>query len=66
MANPKLELKFKYMTAPGARKELGLSRYQMDERIKRGLLPEPTLVDENGVRFFDQEWLGKAKEILKI
>ena len=66
MANPKLELKFKYMTAPAVRKELGLSRYQMDERIKRDLLPKPTLVDENGVRFFDQQWLGKAKEILKI
>jgi len=66
MANPKLELKFKYMTAPGVRSKLGLSRYQMDERIKRGLLPKPTMVDENGVRFFDQEWLGKAKAILKI
>lgn len=65
MPTPKLELRYKYMTAPEARERLGLSRYQLDERIRRGILPAPTLIDDSGVRFFDEDWVGKARAILE-
>jgi hypothetical protein len=64
MATPKLELKYKFMTATETRVILGLSRYQMDERIRRGILPSPTLIDDSGVRFFDQKWVDQAQDIL--
>lgn len=44
---------------------LGLSRFQLDVRIRRGILPAPTLVDSTGVRFFDKDWVDKAKAILE-
>jgi len=65
MSTPKLELSSKYMTAPQVRQKLGLSRYQLDIRIERGILPQPTLVDPAGVRYFDEQWLRLGKAILK-
>ena len=53
------------MTAPQVRQKLGLSRYQLDERIRRGILPAPTLVDTSGVRFFDEDWVNRARAILE-
>jgi len=64
MPTPKLELSAKYMTAPEVRHKLGLSRYQMDIRIERGILPAPPLVDAAGVRYFDEHWLRTARAIL--
>jgi predicted DNA-binding transcriptional regulator AlpA len=54
----------KYMTAPKVYKRLGLSRFQLDLRIRRGILPEPTFTADSGVRFFDEEWVEKAQDIL--
>jgi len=68
MPNPKLELVFKYLTAPQARKRLGLSRFRFDIRIERGILPQPTYVDETSsppVRYFDENWVGVARAILE-
>ena len=53
------------MTSPVIHKALGLSRYQLDLRIERGILPEPTFVDESGVRYFDNKWLRMAKAMLE-
>lgn len=53
------------MTAPEVRQKLELSRYQLDVRIRRGILPAPTLVDSSGVRFFDEDWLNQARAILE-
>ena len=67
MPTPKLELGFKYLTAPQARKRLGLSRFQFDIRIERGILPHPTHVDETCspiMRYFDENWVRLAKAIL--
>jgi len=64
MPTPKLELAFKYLTAPQARSRLGLSRYQLDVRIERGIFPKPTHVDTTGVRYFDEQWVRTAKAIL--
>ena len=65
MPTPKLELAHKYLTAPQVRKRLGLSRFQLDIRIDRGVLPQPTLVDVTSVRYFDEQWLRTAKAILE-
>lgn len=64
MPNRKLELSVKYLTSSAIRERLGLSRFQLDLRIKRGILPQPTLVDTTGVRYFDEQWLRIAKAIL--
>jgi len=68
MPTPKLELALKYLTAPQARKRLGLSRFQLDIRIERGIFPKPTFVDDTGiqyVRYFDESWVSIAQAILK-
>ena len=68
MPNPKLELGLKYLTAPQVRKRLGLSRFQLDIRIERGILPQPTYVDETSsppVRYFDENWVRIAQAILE-
>jgi len=64
MPTPRLELIAKYMTAPEVRKKLGLSRYQLDIRIKRGILPQPTL-GIDGVRYFDEHWVRMSRAILE-
>ncbi len=68
---PKLALVFKYLTAPQARKRLGLSRFQFDHRIELGIFPRPTHVDtvKRGdvilhVRYFDENWVKIAQAIL--
>jgi len=33
--------------------------------VERGALPPPSFTDNNGVRYFDQEWLKRAKEIIE-
>ena len=69
---PKLELAFKYLTAPQARNRLGLSRYQFDLRVERGIFPRPTYVDTvtRGavtlhVRYFDENWVRIARDIME-
>ncbi len=71
MPEPKLELAIKYLTAPQARKQLGLSRYQFDIRVDRGIFPRPTYVDSVrrgdvilNVRYFNENWVRIAKAIL--
>lgn len=67
MPKPKLELSLKYLTAVEARKRLGLSRFQFDIRVERGIFPRPTYVDNTGkqhVRYFDEDWVKIAQAIL--
>ncbi|MBA7600954.1 hypothetical protein ES703_08017 [subsurface metagenome] len=65
MPNRKLELTLKYMTAPQVRKRLGLSRFQFDIRLQRGIFPKPTFTDITSVRYFDDSWVGVAQSILE-
>jgi len=68
MPTPKLELGLKYLTSTQARKRLGLSRFQFDLRIDRGIFPKPTYVDQTGiqsVRYFDENWVRIAQAILE-
>jgi hypothetical protein len=37
----------------------------MDERLKRGIFPQPTFVAPSGVRYFDQSWVKSVLEIIK-
>ena len=65
MANRKIELAGQYRTAPQVRKLLKLSRFQLDLRILKGILPAPSLYDkDSGVRYFDDKWLRAATAIL--
>jgi len=67
MPTPKLQLAFKYLTAPQVRKRLGLSRFQFDHRIELAIFPRPTYIDETGgmrVRYFDENWVSIAQTIL--
>jgi len=67
MPTPKVELAIKYLTATQVRKRLGLSRYQLDLRIERGVFPKPTYIDNTGkqyVRYFDEDWVKQAQAIL--
>jgi len=52
------------MTTTGAARELGMSSQALLRRVKVGVLPEPTSIDKNGVRYFNEEWLEKARGIL--
>jgi len=65
MPNRKLELAYKYFTAPQVAEKLELSLFQLKLRIKHNVLPPPTFIDpDTGVRYFDTQWLITAKAIL--
>lgn len=53
------------MTTTQVSKQLGMKTGQVVSWVERGALPPPSFIDNNGVRYFDQEWLRKAKEIVK-
>lgn len=53
------------MTTTQAAKHFGMSQGQLISWVERGALPPPSFIDNNGVRYFDQEWLNRATEILE-
>jgi len=66
MPTPIIELVTAYpYTATDVQKELGFSRFQLDLRIERGVLPKPTFIDKNNVRYFSDGWLTLAKQTLQ-
>jgi len=64
MAGPRIAERYKYMTLPQAAKCLGLHPAKLRRRLKHGVLPAPTFVNEYGLNFFDEDWLREAKAIL--
>ncbi len=52
------------MTLPQAAKRLGIHPAKLRRRIKAGILPPPTYVNEYGLNFFDEGWLKEAQAIL--
>ena len=62
MARPKVTSQ---MTTKQVATRLGLGQAQLLNWIKHGVLPPPTFIDNNGVRYFDQEWLRRATEVVK-
>ena len=63
MARPRVT---KDLTTAQAAKQLGMKARQLVSWVEHGALPSPTSVDNNGVRYFDQEWIEKARDIVKI
>ncbi|MBA7659090.1 hypothetical protein ES703_67054 [subsurface metagenome] len=53
------------MTTAQVAKQLSMRVGQVVSWVERGALPPPSFIDENGVPYFDQEWLRKAKQILR-
>lgn len=62
MARPGLS---EQMTTTEVGRHLGANRSTLINWINHGLLPSPTFIDSNGVQYFDQEWLKKAREIVR-
>ncbi|MBA7669819.1 hypothetical protein ES703_77953 [subsurface metagenome] len=54
------------LTTTQVARELGLSTGQLVSWVEHGVLSPPSFTDNNGTRYFDQEWLNKAKEIVKV
>lgn len=54
-----------YFTSTQVASQLGMNVGTLVNWIEHGVLPPPTSKDENGVRYFDQEWIEKAREIVK-
>jgi hypothetical protein len=46
------------------RLELGLSKEEFNRRLDQGVLLAPSYVNSHGLRFFDDDWLTKAREII--
>ncbi|MDP2323161.1 MAG: MerR family transcriptional regulator [Gammaproteobacteria bacterium] len=61
MARPRVDSR---MTTTAVARELGMGTGQLRSWVARGALPPPSVVDKNGVRYFDQDWLEKAREIV--
>jgi len=53
------------MTVTQVARQLGMKVGQVVSWIEHGALPSPSDTDNNGVRYFDQEWLRNAKQIVK-
>ena len=53
------------MTTAQTARHLEMSPSKLISWVERGALPNPSSIDKDGVRYFDQEWLRKAKQILK-
>jgi len=64
MAGPRISELYKYMTLPQAAQRLGIHPAKLRRRLRDGIFPAPTFVNEYGLRFFDEEWIRKAKIIL--
>ena len=61
MGKPKIAERYKYFTSTEVSKKLGISRDQLRVRLRGGVFPAPTMVNEHGVRFFDENWLRIAQ-----
>jgi len=64
MAGPRIDELYKYMTLPQAAKRLGMHQAKLRRRLKAGLLPPPTFINEYGLKFFDEDWLKQTQAIL--
>ena len=53
------------MTTTQVAKQFDMNVGQLVSWVGHGVLPPPSSIDKNGVRYFDQEWLRKARQILR-
>jgi hypothetical protein len=64
MAGPRISELYKYLTIPQAARRMGIHPAKLRRRLRDGIFPQPTFINEYGLKFFDEEWLQKAKAIL--
>ncbi len=64
MAGPRISELYKYMTLPQAAQRLGMHPAKLRRRLRDGIFPPPTFINEYGLKFFDGGWIRKAKIIL--
>jgi len=64
MAGPRISELYKYMTLPQAAERLGIHPAKLRRRLRDGIFPPPTYINEYGLKFFDEEWLRKAQVII--
>ncbi|NVM24132.1 MAG: MerR family transcriptional regulator [Desulfobacterales bacterium] len=65
MPRPRLADQHEYMTSTDVCKKLGITEHQLRVRLTQGIFPPPTMVDGyQGVRYFDEDWLRKVREIM--
>jgi len=57
MSGPKIAERYKYMTLPQAAQRLGIHPAKLRRRLKAGVFPVPTFVNEHDLNFFDEDWL---------
>ena len=53
------------MTTTQVANQLRIKVGQLVSWVGHGALPPASFIDNNGVRYFDEAWLKKAKEIVK-
>lgn len=64
MAGPRIDELYKYRTVTQVANRLGLHPARLRRRVKAGVLPPPTYVNEHGLNFFDENWIRQAQAIL--
>ena len=64
MAGPRIAELYKYMTLPQAARRLRMHPAKLRRRLKDGVFPLPTFVNEHGLKFFNEDWLKEAQAIL--
>lgn len=65
MPGPRISERYKYMTVPQAAKRLGIHPAKLRRRVRDGVFPPPTYINEYGLKFFDEAWLRKTQAILQ-
>jgi len=64
MPRPRVGDYYRFMTSTDVRRKLGISEYQLNSRLAQGVFPAPTMVDSQGVRYFNEDWLRATREIM--
>jgi|GEM_PF-1071027 len=64
MPGPRISERYKYLTVPQAAKRLGIHPAKLRRRLKDAIFPPPTYVNEHHLKFFDEDWVRKARSIL--
>lgn len=63
MPRPKVT---RQLTTTQVARMLDMKVGQVVSWVTHGALPPPSTTDNNGVRYFNQEWLRRAREIVKV
>lgn len=65
MAGPRISERYKYLTVSQAAERLGVHPAKLRRRLKDGIFPPPTYINDYGLSFFDEAWLKKTQAILE-